>query len=467
MPSGVLVGTSEHALKLPGGRSSRASTRRGPTAGGRSGPGIIGGVRRALLVLLFLAMPLGVMVARAPGATAPESGPPTGQTGAAERPGAPVVEEVQRVLDARVAALGARDREAFLATIDPLAGPLFREAQARSFDGWASLPLSSYALAVRLDDSGDLAPGADLGRRYGGVPAFLPETRQTYRLSGYDERDAVDTLWLTYVQRAGRWYVAADDDLTALGLDSARNLWDLGPVRLQPTPHFLVVSRPDRAERADALAGIAEEASGVLAERWDRPWSQRIPLVLPSSPDELEVLLQSSFDLDKFVAFVAYAAVRDDGWEATAPRIYVQDANLSAASRASQVRTLVHELSHAAAAPLAGPAVPAWVHEGVADWVAGGRRTDERPPAGSDGRLPEDHEFTTGSQGDVVGSYAESRSAVSRLAADEGTDAPGAFLEALGADRIGAGSTDWRVDAALRAVAGTGVSDLEEAWASG
>jgi len=71
------------------------------------------------------------------------------------------------------------------------------------------------------------------------------------------------------------------------------------------------------------------------------------------------------------------ATPRDDGWEATAPRIYIQDENLKAYDRPYQVETLVHELTHAAGAPLAGPFVPSWVHEGVADWVATGHRNHE------------------------------------------------------------------------------------------
>ena len=45
---------------------------------------------------------------------------------------------------------------------------------------------------------------------------------------------------------------------------------------------------------------------------------------------------------------------------------------------------LGHELDHAAAAALAGPFVPAWVHEGVAEWVAKARPTGERKPGGQE-----------------------------------------------------------------------------------
>src|SRR5205807_9789108 len=128
-------------------------------------------------------------------------------------------------------------------------------------------------------------------------------------------------------------------------------------------------------------------------------------------------ILQSTFDLTNFVAFVSYGSLRDADWEATAPRIYIQDRNLSRYPRAYQVQTLVHELSHGAAAPLAGPFIPAWVHEGVADWVALGQTTDERKPDGSDGVLPRDYEFTTGGATAILRAYGESRSAISFLSA--------------------------------------------------
>lgn len=370
---------------------------------------------------------------------------------------------VQAVLDARVAALGSGDRAQWLATVDPQAPEQFRQAQARSFDGLRSLPLERYGLQARLDDTGDLSTGLD--RRYG-APVFLPETRQRMRLRGYDDRDAVDSLWLTFVQRDGRWYVAGDEDLSALGLDTFRGPWDFGPVETMPTDHLLTLYHPAQAERARALAGIAEEALGVIGERWDLPWSERIPLILPASTDELEKLLQSTLDLDKFVAFVAYGAVRDAGWEVTAPRIYIQDANLSRYGRAYQVETLVHELVHAAGAPVAGPHIPAWVHEGVADWIATGRPVRERKPKGGDGRLPRDFEFTTGPQPGILRAYRESRSAISFLAARSGTAAPTALFRAAGEPKVVPGNVDFQVDAALRRTAGLGLGDLETGWAA-
>lgn len=362
---------------------------------------------------------------------------------------------VNALLAQRAAALRDGDRAGWMAAVDPRAPASLRDREAKRFDGLRSLPLASFDLRARTDDTGDLDPAPD---------RFLPETRETYRLRDFDDRDAVDTLWWTYVRRDGRWYIAADDAVADLGLDTARNIWDLGPVRVVARPHFLVISHPEQAQRADALADLAEEAIGTLGPRWDRPWSGRIPLILPGSVSELETILQSTFDLDNFVAFVVYGSVRDDGWTPTAPRIYIQDRNLSRYRRPFQLQTLVHELVHAASVPLAGPYIPSWVHEGVADWVAGGRRLDEEPPRGSDGVLPRDDEFSVGEPASIVRAYDEARSAVSTLAAIAGRSAPASVVAAAGAGKVAPGSVEYLTDAAVRRVAGIPLDELQQRW---
>ena len=371
----------------------------------------------------------------------------------------------QAVLDQRVEALRARDRTRFAATIDPKASEAFRRAQLRQFDGLVSVPVERYSLTARIEDSGDFGPTV---RRHhdDAERVFLPETEQRYRLRGYDDRDAVETLWLTFVERGGRWYVAADTDLSPVALDTTRNLWDLGPVRVVETEHFLVLSRPAQATRADALARVAEDAVALIDKRWPLQWSRRIPLVLPGSVDELEEMLQSTVDLDKFVAFVSYGAIRDDSYEASAPRIYINDRNLSRYGRRTQVETLAHELSHAAAVPLAGPMIPIWVHEGVAELVARGAESAGRKPSG-DSRLPRDHEFVSGSGASIVRAYAEARTAIATLSRVAGASAPSALVAELGRVRVAPGNADHHLDAALRRVARIGLPELERAWAAG
>lgn len=325
------------------------------------------------------------------------------------------------------------------------------------------MPLAGYSLTARVEDTGDLSRAAQ--GRYGNAPLFLPETRQRLRLKDYDATDAVDSLWLTFVQRDGRWYIGGDSDLSLLGLDTARGVWDFGPVTVQSTPHLLLLSHPAEAPRAKALGDIAEAAVAALAGRWTLPWPGKIPLILPGTNAELGAVLQATVDLDKFVAFVSYGSVRDSGYEPTAPRIYIQDKNLAKYGRAFQVETLTHELTHAAVAPISGPFIPAWVHEGLADWVATGRSTTEHRPSGSAPTLPRDFDFVTGDQASIVRAYGEARSAMSSLAAAKGVDAPSAFMRELGSVRTAPGTDDYQADAALRRAAGMGVADLESLWA--
>lgn len=355
------------------------------------------------------------------------------------------------------------NRDAFLATVDPRAPAAFKTAQGRLFDGLRTVPLAVFDLVARTESTGDLSAG--LSGKYGNARVFVPETRMVHRIEGYDERDAVDNLWYTYVQRGDRWYIAGDADFEDVGLLTGRGLWDFGPVQVQRSDRFVILSHPEQAERARALIGTAEEAAVAHAERWDQPWSGRIPMILPGSIEELEKLLQSTFDLTKFVAFVVYQPLRDDGFVTTAPRLYVQDRNLSRYAKPFQLSTLTHEINHAAMAPFAGPAIPAWVHEGVSDWVASGRSTAERKPRGSDGVLPRDYQFTTGSGAEIVRSYAESRSAISYLASRFGEGAPSRFIRALGDLGPAAGSVDHLVDATLRRLFGISFDQFQSGWA--
>jgi hypothetical protein len=372
---------------------------------------------------------------------------------------------VQKVLDARVAAVRSGDKAAFLATVDPMAGAAFKTAQGQLLDGLHSLPLDHYRLEARQDDSGDLGTG--LAARYGGAKVFLPETRETMRFTGYDTVDDVESLWLTFVERSGHWYVASDRDLEDVGLYSNVGLWNFGPVVVHTSPHFLALSHPAEAGRLAALTSIGEEAMGILHTRWPLAWSEKLPMILPGSPAELGAIIQSTVDLDKFVAFTAYSDTRDTAYANTAARVYIQDKELSRFGHDFQLDTLVHELDHAAVSTFGGPAIPAWVHEGVADWVGSGASLTEHKPRGSDGKLPRDHEFVAGSSANITMAYDESRSAMSYLARRSGATAPARLIQALGAVNAAAGNTDYWVDASLRRLFGFGFADVQAAWAAG
>lgn len=374
---------------------------------------------------------------------------------------------VQELLDRRAAALVSRDREAFLATVDPRASDGFRDAQARLFDGAASVPLESYELTLRTEDAFDLSQGVPSG--HGADEVRLPAVEERHRIRGVDAVDAVADLWLTFVRRGDRWFVNDDDDVADLGLLTQRWPWDYGPVTLVESDQVVVMADPADADRARSLLDITLEAFARLRRSLDWPAPPKVLVVLPRSTDELEKILQTNFDLSNFVAFATADVDRADevgGWMWTSPRVFAQEANLARHGRDFQIETLHHELVHVVAFDKAGPNISNWIHEGHADWLALDR---PRPRAvtGTDGRLPLDHEFVTGDGTSILRAYRESESAVAFLGARVGPDAPSRLFEELGAIRLTPGTWRYHLDAVLTSVYGAGFEPFQADWNGG
>jgi hypothetical protein len=374
-------------------------------------------------------------------------------------------EAVKQVLAQRVDAVQRGDRAAFLETVDIAATAEFKIHQGRLFDGLRSLPLATYELELRTDEVPDL--GAGLAARYPGAEAvFLPPVEARYRLTGIDAIDAIDGYYYTFLLRDGRWRIVSDRDLEDVGLPSARNLWDYGPVHQQRTEHFTILHDPADRKRAEALGALCEQGYARLKSVFDKSIPAQIVVVLPHTLDQLREILQATFDLSNFVAFASAAVDRNDDWRSTAPRVYVQDVNLSRSRRDFQLQTFHHEFTHVSAFALAGPFVPSWVHEGVADWMASGERAPSEVE-GSDGLLPEDWEFTTGGAESIIRAYDESTSAMAFLAARKGKTAPLDLLARIGELRAAPGTAEYRVDQGLQAVYGAGLDQFQEDWNGG
>lgn len=372
---------------------------------------------------------------------------------------------VSGLLDAREKAEMARDRNAFAATIDPQAPAAFRDAQLASFDNLAALPVADVRYDVNVEHGGNLTRGATRAE-YGGAEVFVPQTLRFMRFPFDGDRAWIDDMWWTYVQRDGKWYVGGNDDLVDVGLETAVSMWDRGPVVMVQSDHVALIAHPPDKTRAEALIALAEPALVTLNARWSLPWTGTLVGFLPESPDELTDLIQATVDVTKFVAFVSYGQ-DPETYESSAPRLFVQDRNLSRYTAAGQTETLVHEFVHAAGSQYAGAFTPSWVHEGLADWVAIGPTNAFRRGSGSGDDAPRDDEFGAGSQGQIVQAYRDSRSLMASLARVAGTQAPFDFFKALGAEPIRPGARAYVVNEALRSLGFDGITDLEKRWRDG
>jgi hypothetical protein len=372
---------------------------------------------------------------------------------------------VQSLVERRAQAVRDGNENAFLATVDPQATDAFKNEQRQRFLGLQSIPKADYRVEVTEAASGDLASGLRLDIKYA-TRTYMPSTREHFRLGDYDEHAMRNEFWYTYVERDDQWFVGSMDDARVVGLDGTPNIWDEGPVAVQQSPNVVVLSAPDQTERARAVLSVADEAISRFDQAWPLPWSGKIPIVLPASPDQAARLLRTSTDVANFSAFTTYTPTRDNDWQASPPRMYAQEGNLAKASRQSQIDTIVHELVHAASAPLTGPNTPIWMQEGLAEWIRLGKPTSVKLREGSVKTLPESEEFATRDSADLSRAYNRSTVAMAFLANSKGSAAPFDLFVETGKKRSVIGSPSFNADEAMKDVTGWSTRQFVETWGS-
>lgn len=347
-------------------------------------------------------------------------------------------EQVQRLLEARSAAILDRDRTAFLATVDPLAAALLTR-QAAMFDALEAVPLGSWV--YRLDPLSARAAGAGLDTRYGRGQWWAPPVTLSYGLAGFDDSPTVDEHHLTFVRREGSWLLGADDDFDTVGASTPRALWERGPVVAVRAPGVLALGHRDTALLRD-VASLASAAIPRVNEVWGQQWGKRVVVFVPSSAVEMASLIDSTQDFSQ-IAAVATAEVSAENGDDATERILVNPDTFTKLGQLGRRVVLTHEVTHVAARRATGPAVPAWLAEGLADYVgykdvtvplavaAKNLRKDVR--AGSlPTALPTDDAFSGGNPA-LAQAYEQSWLAVRLLVERYGEARMLAFYRAVGA----------------------------------
>lgn len=415
----------------------------------------------ALLALLFLA--------------------PAGSSGASAASAVGNKAAIEALLQRRAAAVLHRDRGAFLATIDKSSTEFYARQKAL-FDNMAGLPLGSYDLTAAWDRLGDLARPSDRARYPKASKIAIPVTEERYTIRGFDPQPASEDMFYTFEKKDGRWLIAEDTDLDDLSFQTARHLWDFGPLKVERSAHFLLLSHPCGNVQegttggcqpfSDGLVNIAERSLQRTESFWTLPWQGRVVILVPGSSEELSRMLQATFSLHDFVAF-AYSTVDvEKGFAYTGHRIMLNPPAISGRPESETLQILSHELTHVVSRPASGPFIPVFVEEGIAEYVGyNGVRAlgyfDSRVAAGLfDHKLPQDYEFITGGGNEIYNSYQEAQSAVRYFIERWGFKTFLRFYAKLGAARIVPGLTRWHLDRALRSTVGIGIDAFEKAWAS-
>lgn len=284
--------------------------------------------------------------ARARGVLAPD---PTAQR----------TQAVQELLVRRAWAVRARDRAAFLATVDP-AGGAFRARQGRLADGLAGVPLLewTYALDPTTAEPGDPA----LDARYG--TWWAPRVVLRYRYSHVGPGATTEVQHLTFVEREGQWYVGADDDFAP----TPRGLWDGGPVLAVRGTDALVLGRPGKDRLLRVVADQVDAAVPRVTAVWGRDWARKVVVVVPGDKADLAALVPGH-DLSRIAAVALADAPDPPGSGPVADRVVVNPDAFGRLGAVGRRVVLTHEVTHVATRAATGPHTPAWLVEGFADHV--------------------------------------------------------------------------------------------------
>lgn len=377
---------------------------------------------------------------------------------------------VRELLDARAAAVLARDREAFLAGVWP-GDPAFVERQAALFDNLAGVPLGSWR--YELDGRVERGPDPALDARYGAGQWWAPDVVLTYAIAEFDPEPTYAPQKLTFVRVGDGWTVASDTDFEAAGLKSARSLWDGGPVVSHRGDHSLVLGHPGSERLLRQVADGIDDAVPRVTEVWGPDWSQKVVVFVPDDQEELDRILGGSTDLTR-IAAVATAELTDlqGGYHPVGNRVMVNPPNYAKLGRLGRQVVLTHETAHVATRGATGPDAPTWLVEGFADYIgyldvdvpltASARET---AASVADGWLPDalpTNEDFDGGNPTLPRVYESSWLAFRLIVDTYGAEPALAFYRAVGASRDA--GAELAVEKAFAAELGTTTAAFTSLW---
>ena len=434
----------------------------------------------ALAVVLQLGTALVSVTVLEDGARSPGAAPTLGRAVPPEQPTGAVpaavptsalerAAAVRRLLQDRARAVRERDRQAFLASVDPSAPELVAR-QAATFDALAAVPLASWDYVLAPATSSP--PDERLDRRYGRGRWWGPQVVLRYALAGFDERPVVVDHHLTFVLRADRWLLGADDDFALQGRATPRAIWDRGPVVAVRDAGVLVLVHPGQRPLLEQVASLTAAAVPRVTAGWGQ-WRERVVVLVPDDARELAGLLGSSGDLSR-IAAVATAELRggDGEYDPAGDRVLVNPDTFGDLGAIARRVVLTHEVTHVATRRASGPAVPGWLAEGFADLVGytgvdlpatvtAADLAAEVRAGGTPAALPADADFE-GSSPRLSQAYQGAWLAVRLLDERHGRQALLRFYRAVGARRGVPPAT--AVEDALRAELGTSTAALTADW---
>jgi hypothetical protein len=321
-----------------------------PVTSGRFG-------RRGLLILLILLLVLTAASAEPFSLTSSRS---TDPDPIAVSAGIAVTELLTR----QSQALLRRDAREWSVGVDPQA-PGFAARHDAVFDRLAELPVTRWGYEVlRTRRRSDMTVPA------GGDAMVEARVRTSYRLAP-DSRDLVRDRTLTLVRRSGQWLIASDS-----GGSTQWDLWELGPVVVRRTECCLVIADRSAADLVDRILTETEAATALLGDLWPTVRMPTPVILVAAGPEQVHALVPG-IDQDALASIAAVTAgpldrtpERGEPPSGTADRVVLDASVFRDLTGPGRHVVLTHELTHVLTRATAVLAPPAWLEEGLADYVA-------------------------------------------------------------------------------------------------
>jgi len=259
----------------------------------------------------------------------------------------------------------AKDKNAYLATIDPQAGS-FRSRQARAFDSLTALPLRSWEYSVTVTDPFELSSAR---RAALGPTAWTVEVALRYQLDGYDEAQSKLRLYYTVVQREGRWYLGSDRDGGGDDRRSQVGLWDLGQITVLRGAHSLVLGLGSTS-RIRPFAAEADAAVARVTDVWGPGWPGKVIVVVPDTQHQMERLAGVENGLYDQIAAITRRETGRQADDSAGDRVIINPELWTQLGTLGRGVVMTHEITHVATHDATSAATPTWLSEGFADYVA-------------------------------------------------------------------------------------------------
>jgi hypothetical protein len=379
---------------------------------------------------------------------------------AADRAAGARLRSVRTLLAARATALLRHDRVGWLAGLDPAAATL-RTRQAAFVTDIAAVPLGTWRYTVE--------PGDEAGRSERGGGWTVRVTLH-YALRDADPAATDRPLVLTFVDRAGRWLITADDHAAPDGTTTWRGPWEHGRLLVRAGASSLMLAHPANAHRLAAFVATVDDVVPRVRAAVGGRLPRRVAVLIPDDEEEMSSLVGEKLVLDTIAAVAVADSVDTERDTALGQRIVVNPANIDRLGQLGRRVVLAHEVTHLAFRGFTGPRTPIWLVEGLADWVGyrdsglpASRVADQLHAALGTGhwpgRLPVAADFAGDSPGLAL-AYEEAWSACRLIADRAGAAALLRLYQAVGT----AADPGAALDAQLRMTMHAGTAQFTVQW---